>query len=199
MTFGPIGTISGCLCNSRHPTSSAITTSVLRRHWRLVRSRTSMGGRTCCGCGCGRCDGCANNRSRNVDPRNRYPDSRNRYENSRNRYYARDLEVSPCWGNPSESLFCPMSLYYIALIVITMLCELCNSNHIVVAQLLSHVRLFSTLWTAACQTYLFFTASRSLLRFMSIKSLMLSNHLILCHPLLLPSVFPSIRVFSYIW
>ena len=80
-----------------------------------------------------------------------------------------------------------------------MLCGLCNSNHIVVAQLLSHVQLFATLWTAAGQAYLFFTTSQNLLKFMSIKSLMLSNHLILCHPLLLlPSVFPSIRVFSYI-
>uniref|UniRef100_K7GR17 Crystallin beta-gamma domain containing 1 n=1 Tax=Sus scrofa TaxID=9823 RepID=K7GR17_PIG len=51
-----------------------------------------MGGRTCCGCGCGRCGGCANNHSRSVDSRNRCPDSRNRYENSRNRYYDRDLE-----------------------------------------------------------------------------------------------------------
>ena len=52
------------------------------------------------------------------------------------------------------------------------------------------------LWTAACQTSLFFSISQSLLRLMSIQSAMPSNHLILCHPLLLlPSVFPSIRVF----
>ena len=51
--------------------------------------------------------------------------------------------------------------------------------------------------TSACQAPLSFTVSRSLLKFMSIESVMLSNHLILCHPhLLLPSVFPSIRVFS---
>ena len=51
--------------------------------------------------------------------------------------------------------------------------------------------------TAACQASLSFTISQSLLRLMSIESVMLSNHLILCHPfLLLPSVFPSIRVFS---
>ena len=51
--------------------------------------------------------------------------------------------------------------------------------------------------TAACQASLSFTISRSLLRLVSIESVMLSNHLILCHPLLLlPSVFPSIRVFS---
>ena len=52
-------------------------------------------------------------------------------------------------------------------------------------------------WTVAFQVSLSFTISRSLLRFMSIESMMTSNHLILCHPLLLPSsVFPSIRVFS---
>ena len=53
-----------------------------------------------------------------------------------------------------------------------------------------------TPWTAARQASLSFTSSRSLLRFMSIESVMLSNHLILCRPLLLPSIFPSIRVFS---
>ena len=64
-------------------------------------------------------------------------------------------------------------------------------------QLLSHVRLFVTPWTAACQACLSITNSQSLLKFMSIKSVMPSNHLILCHPLLLlPSIFPSIRVFS---
>ena len=62
---------------------------------------------------------------------------------------------------------------------------------------LSHVQLFVTPWTAACQTSLSTTNSRSLLRLMSIKSVMPSNHLILCHPLLLlPAIFPSIRVFS---
>lgn len=61
--------------------------------------RSSMGGRTCCGCGCGRCNGCTNNRSRSIEYRNRYPDSRNRCENSRSRDCNRDLEVSPCWGN----------------------------------------------------------------------------------------------------
>ena len=53
-------------------------------------------------------------------------------------------------------------------------------------------------WTAACQASLSFTISQSLLRFMSIESVMLSNHVILCHPLLLlPSIFPSIRVFLF--
>ena len=64
-------------------------------------------------------------------------------------------------------------------------------------QLLSHVRLFATLWTAACQASLSITNSRSLLKLMSIESVMPSNHLILCRPLLLlPSVFPRSRVFS---
>ena len=64
-------------------------------------------------------------------------------------------------------------------------------------QSLSHVLLFVTPWTAACQTSLSITNSRSLLKLMSIRSVMLSNYLILCHPLLfLPSVFPHIRVFS---
>ena len=59
------------------------------------------------------------------------------------------------------------------------------------------VRFFATPWTAAHQAFLPITNSQSLLKFMSIKSVMPSNHLILCRPLLLlPSVFPSIRVFS---
>ena len=64
-------------------------------------------------------------------------------------------------------------------------------------QLLSCVLLFVTPWTAACQASLSITNSRSLLKLMSIESVMPSNHLILCHPLLLlPSIFPSISVFS---
>ena len=64
-------------------------------------------------------------------------------------------------------------------------------------QLLSHVEQFVTPWTAACQASLFITNTQSLLKLMSIKSVMQSNHLILCCPLLLlPSIFPSIRVFS---
>ena len=61
-------------------------------------------------------------------------------------------------------------------------------------QLLSRVQFFATPWTAACQASLSITNSWSLLKLISIES---SNHLILCHPLLLPpSIFPSIRVFS---
>ena len=68
---------------------------------------------------------------------------------------------------------------------------------VVVVQLLSHVWLFETPWTAARWASLFFTISWSLLKLMSIEWVMPSNHLILCCPLLLlPSIFSSIRVFS---
>ena len=64
-------------------------------------------------------------------------------------------------------------------------------------QSLSHVQLFATPWTAARQASLSITNSQSLLKLISIESVMPSNHLILCRPLLLPpSIFPSIRVFS---
>ena len=68
---------------------------------------------------------------------------------------------------------------------------------VVLVHLLSHVQLFATPWTAARQACLSFTLTQSLLKLMSIESVMPSNHLILCLPLLLlPSIFPSIRVFS---
>ena len=64
-------------------------------------------------------------------------------------------------------------------------------------QLLSHVRLLPSPWTAARQASLSFTVTHSLLKLMSIESVMPSNYLILCRPLLLPpSIFPSFRVFS---
>ena len=64
-------------------------------------------------------------------------------------------------------------------------------------QLLSHVQIFATPWTAACQASLSITNSQSPPKPMSIESVMPSNHLILCHPLLLlPSIFLCIRVFS---
>ena len=69
-------------------------------------------------------------------------------------------------------------------------------HHFVVVQS-QCVRFFATPWTAAHQASLSFTISQSLLKPMSIELKMSSNHLILCHPLLLlPSLFPSIRVFS---
>ena len=61
---------------------------------------------------------------------------------------------------------------------------------------LSHVRLFATPWIAACQDSLSITNFQSLLRLVSITLVMPSDHLILCHPLLPPSIFPSITVFS---
>ena len=68
---------------------------------------------------------------------------------------------------------------------------------VVIVQALSRAQLFSTPWTAARQASLSITNSRSSLKLMSIESVMPSNHLILCHPLLLlPSIFPTIRVFS---
>ena len=71
------------------------------------------------------------------------------------------------------------------------------NRYLVIFQPLSGIHLFVIPWTAACRAPLSFTISWSLLRFMSIESVLLSNHLILCCPLLLwPSVFPSIRVFS---
>ena len=75
---------------------------------------------------------------------------------------------------------------------------LCQKTIVVVVfQLLSHVQSFATPWTAAHQASLSFTISWSLFKLMSIESVMLSNHHILCHPLfLLPSIFPSIKVFS---
>ena len=64
-------------------------------------------------------------------------------------------------------------------------------------QLLSHVWFFATPWTAACQASLSITNSQSLLKLMSITLVIPSNHLLLCHPLLLlPPIFPSIKVFS---
>ena len=79
-------------------------------------------------------------------------------------------------------------LYYMSQIFIFMFSSV---------QSLSHVQLFLTPWTAACQASPSVTNSWSLLKLMSIESVMPFNHLILCYPLLLlPSIFPSIRVFS---
>ena len=72
-----------------------------------------------------------------------------------------------------------------------------DCHHLSSVQLLSHVRLFKTPWIAAHQASLSITNFQSLLKLMSVELVMPSNHLILCHPfLLLPSIPPSIRVFS---
>ena len=81
--------------------------------------------------------------------------------------------------------------------ILISMCQLCSSHQFSSVQSLSHVQLFVTSWTAARQASLSITNSQSLLKLMSIVSVMPSNHLILCRPLLLlPSIFPSIRVFS---
>ena len=75
-------------------------------------------------------------------------------------------------------------------------CTIYTKSRLSSVQLFSRVQLFVTPWTAARQASLSITNSQSLLKLMSIESVMPSNHLILCHPLLLPSISPSIRVFS---
>ena len=69
-------------------------------------------------------------------------------------------------------------------------------EHNLPVQSLSHIRLFAPPWTAARQASLSITNSQSSPKPMSIESVMPSKHIILCHPFLLPSIFPSIRVFS---
>ena len=91
---------------------------------------------------------------------------------------------------------CCSSLYSYGSCMSSHYIELYQQLKIVSSVQFSHVLLFVTLWTAARQASLFITNSRSLLKLMSIESMMPSNHLILCHTLLLPSIFPSIRVFS---
>ena len=78
-----------------------------------------------------------------------------------------------------------------------MLTGVAQQGSVQFSQSLSCVRLFATPWTAACQASLSITNFQSLLKLMPIELVMLSNHLIFCHPLLLlPLIFPSIRVFS---
>ena len=89
-----------------------------------------------------------------------------------------------------KEFFCQKSNYFL-------LINISYHSVSVSVQSLSHVRLFATPWTAACQASLSIANSQSLLKFMSLESMMRSNHLILCRPLLLQSsIFPSIRVFS---
>ena len=76
----------------------------------------------------------------------------------------------------------------------------CNTSvvpkFVAVVQLLSHVQLFATPWRTACQSPLSFTIFWSLLKLMSIESVMPFSHVILCHPLLPLSIIPSNRIFS---
>ena len=87
-----------------------------------------------------------------------------------------------------KEFFCQKSNYFL-------LSNISYHSASVSVQSLSHVRLFATPWTAACQASLSIASFWSLLKFMSLESMMPSNHLILCRPLFLqPSIFPSIRV-----
>ena len=99
----------------------------------------------------------------------------------------------------SEFLFGSFNNFYLFIGILYLL-RYCSHSYfpfVAVVQLLSCVQVFVTPWTAAGQASLSFIISRSLLNLMSIESVITSNHLILCHPLLLlPSIFPSIRVFS---
>ena len=95
-------------------------------------------------------------------------------------------------SDPSQAVTLVRFCYFINIRCIETL-----SFWIVVDQLLSEVQFFVTLWTAACQVPLSSTISQSLLKFIPTESMILSKHLTLCHPLLLlPSVFPNIRVLS---
>ena len=104
------------------------------------------------------------------------------------------LQKSYLWVYISDYLSLEIPLFYLPMSYV----QLYNRIYAtVVVQSPSCVRLFTIPWTAACQTSLSLTISRSFPKFMSIELAMLYNHLILCHPLFfLPSVFPSIRVFS---
>ena len=101
--------------------------------------------------------------------------------------------LTPLWCNyiPGKNSY-PLNTYF------SIFCELVVNRHSVqLVQLFSHVRLFATPWTAACQTSLSITNYRSLPKLMPIELVMPSSHLILCRPLLLlPSIFTSIRIFS---
>ena len=104
------------------------------------------------------------------------------------------------WDSSSENTVegCQLLLQGIFLIQGLNLCFLNLLHQFNSVQLLSYVWLFTTASTVALQASMFITKSWSLLKLMSIKSVMPSNHLILCHPLLLlPSIFPSIRFFPW--
>ena len=115
-----------------------------------------------------------------------------------------------CWYQTSVTNFCllfnlsqqwrflALSLLMRAPFINDVGCSLkkLTKGYIIVVQSLSYVWLFATPWTAECQASLSFSISQSLLKLMSIESVMPSIHFILCYPLLLLSIFPIIRVFS---
>ena len=101
------------------------------------------------------------------------------------------------WEVPLSLLFPPKFLAILYLLTLLFVPFTKRYQQVQLVQLLSHVRLFATPWTAARQASLSITNSWSLLKLMSTELVTPSNHLILCHPLLLlTSIFPSIRVFS---
>ena len=117
---------------------------------------------------------------------------------SRGSCQPRDWSAYPEFTDISFPLSHQGSLYFVVLwSTVQVLLESMPSSLSSSVQLLGHVWLFATPGTAACQASLSITNSQSLFKLMSIESVMPSNHLILCRPLLLmPSIFPSIRVFS---
>ena len=101
------------------------------------------------------------------------------------------------WGYWYELMISKISIWVYTFTHIHSYAYTQGGAHMCSVQSLSHVRLFVTPWAAARQASLSITNSQSLPKLMSIESVMPSNHLILCRPLLLlPSIFPSIRVFS---
>ena len=111
---------------------------------------------------------------------------------------SRNYRVPLCSLIPAPQLpmiqYLSIVIHYSPQLTLQSLCVVCLFSSV---QLLSRVRLFASLWTAAHQASLSITNSQSLLRLMSTESVMPSNHLILCHPVFLPpSIFSSIRVFS---
>ena len=108
-----------------------------------------------------------------------------------------EVAMRPCRSRPTHS---PYRLLTHPFFLLPPLIPLQSYVVVVVVQSLCCVQLFGTLWTAACQASLSFTISYSLLKLMSVESMMPSNHLLLCHSLLLlPLIFPSIRVFPNEW
>ena len=106
------------------------------------------------------------------------------------------LVMYQCWFPNFDGYFVVMQKNVFISKKFTVMCSK-DDNLLLLFSHWSHIWLFVAPWTVLFQAPLSSTISQSLLKFMSIESVMLPNHLILCHPLfLLPSIFPSIRVFS---
>ena len=112
------------------------------------------------------------------------------------------MEANVFKSHPTSSSVSPFCVSSLPVSIPTSILPYQSFNLVIVfvVQSISHAGLFETPRTAACQAPLSSTISRSLLKFMSIESMMLSNHLIFCCTLLLlPSIFPTIRVFLMSW